>query len=50
MRPLSEDERTRVAEAIREQLVLSNWKIEKGPPIGGHSQIAGGLGSRDGAD
>jgi len=33
-RQLSEDERTRVAETIREQLMLSNWKIEKGPPIG----------------
>src|SRR6185312_10363964 len=47
-RQLDEDERNRVAEAIREHLVRANWRIEKGEPIGGHSQLSGGPGSRDG--
>jgi hypothetical protein len=48
-RQLDEDERNRIAEAIRQRLELANWKIEKGPPIGGHGQLAVGPGSRDGA-
>jgi hypothetical protein len=39
--------RTRVAEAVREHLILANWKIEKGPALGGHSQLAGGEDSRE---
>jgi hypothetical protein len=37
----NEDDRTRVAEEIREHLALAGWRIEPGPGIGGHSQLAG---------
>ena len=40
-RQLDEDERNRVAEAIREHLALAGWQIEPGPAIGGHSQLSG---------
>jgi hypothetical protein len=36
----NEGDRTRVAEAIREHLALAGWRIEPGPGIGGHSQLA----------
>jgi hypothetical protein len=36
---LDEDDRNRVAEAIREHLALAGWRIEPGPGIGGHSQL-----------
>ena len=36
----NEDERTRVAEVIREHLTLAGWLIEPGRGIGGHSQLA----------
>jgi hypothetical protein len=40
-RQLDEDERNRIAEAIREHLELAGWRIEPGPGIGGHSQLSG---------
>ena len=49
-RQLDEDERGRVAEAIREHLEHAGWKIEPGPPIGGHSQLSGGADNRDRRD
>ena len=39
----SEDDRTRVAEAIREHLNLPGWQIEPGPGVGGHSQLSGSV-------
>jgi hypothetical protein len=36
----NDDDRTRVAEVIREHLALAGWRIEPGPGIGGHSQFA----------
>ena len=35
-RSLTEDEQNTVAKEIVEYLELSNWKIEQGPPLGGH--------------
>jgi hypothetical protein len=35
-RSLTEDQQDSVAKAIVEHLELSNWKIEQGPPLGGH--------------
>jgi hypothetical protein len=49
-RQLDEDERNRIAEAIREHLALAGWKIEPGPGIGGHSQLSGTGDNRDGVD
>ena len=37
---LGEDDRTRVAEAIRKHLQIAGWRIDPGPGIGGHSQLA----------
>lgn len=48
-RQLDEDERSRIAEAIRAHLVTAGWRIEPGPPIGGHSRLAGGDDNRDGS-
>jgi hypothetical protein len=39
---LDEDDRNRVAEAIREHLQLAGWRIAPGPGIGGYSQLSGG--------
>jgi hypothetical protein len=47
-RQLDEDERNRIAEAIRDHLELAGWRIEPGPGIGGHSQLAGRSNNRDG--
>jgi hypothetical protein len=33
---LTEEEQETVAKEIVEHLELSNWKIEQGPPLGGH--------------
>jgi hypothetical protein len=49
-RQLNEDERNRIAEAIREHLALAGWRIEPGPGIGGHSQLSGPADNRDGSD
>jgi hypothetical protein len=38
-RSLTEDEQHKVAGAIVEQLEHSNWKIEKGPMLEGHSRL-----------
>ena len=38
-RQLNEDERTRLAEAIREH--LAGWRIDPGPGIGGHRRLSG---------
>jgi hypothetical protein len=38
-RQLDEDDRNRVAEAIREHLAWAGWRIKPGPGIGGHSQL-----------
>ncbi len=46
-RALDEDEKNRVADAIREHLQLAGWRIEPGPGIGGHSQISRPADSRD---
>ena len=35
-RSLTEDEQEVIAKEIVEHLALSNWKIEAGPPLGGH--------------
>jgi len=35
-RSLTEEEQETVAKEIVERLELSNWKIEQGPPLGGH--------------
>jgi hypothetical protein len=35
-RALTYDEQDTVAKEIVEHLELSNWKIEQGPPLGGH--------------
>jgi hypothetical protein len=35
-RQLTEDEQHKVARAILAQMRLSNYKIEKGPPLAGH--------------
>jgi hypothetical protein len=35
-RQLSEEERDRIADAIIDQLNLSNYRIELGPPVAGH--------------
>jgi hypothetical protein len=35
-RALTDDEQNTVAREIVEHLELSNWKIEAGPPLGGH--------------
>ena len=40
-RQLDEDDRNRVAEAIRDHLVLAGWRMQPGPSIGGHSQLSG---------
>ena len=40
-RQLDEDERSRVAEAIRLHLESGGWRIEPGPAIGGHAQLSG---------
>jgi hypothetical protein len=48
-RQLDEEDRNRVAEAIREHLALAGWRIEPGPGIGGHSQLSGPANKRDGA-
>ena len=42
-----EDDRTHVAEAIREHLALAGWQIEPGSGIGGHGQLAGTASGRD---
>jgi hypothetical protein len=46
-RQLDEDDRNRIAEAIREHLALAGWRIEPGPGIGGHSQLAWPAKKRD---
>jgi hypothetical protein len=38
---LDEDDRTTIAEAVREHLTIAGWRIEPGPGIGGHSQLSG---------
>ena len=48
-RQLDEDDRNRIAEAIREHLKLAGWSIEPGPGIGGHSQLSGMANDRDGS-
>jgi len=35
-RQLSEEERDRIADAIIDQLMLSNYRVESGPPVSGH--------------
>jgi hypothetical protein len=35
-RQLTEDEQHKVARAILEQMQLSNYRIEHGPPLTGH--------------
>jgi hypothetical protein len=40
-RSLAEDEQHKVAGAIIEQLLRSNWKIEQGPMPEGHSRLMG---------
>jgi hypothetical protein len=35
-RSLTNEEQDTVAKAIIQHLELSNWKIESGPPLGGH--------------
>jgi hypothetical protein len=35
-RSLTDDEQDTIAKEIVEHLALSNWKIEAGPPLGGH--------------
>jgi hypothetical protein len=35
-RSLTDDEQDTIAKEIVEHLELSNWKIEAGPPLGGH--------------
>ncbi len=39
-RQLDEEDRNRIAEAIREHLALAGWRIEPGAGIGGHSQLS----------
>jgi len=46
-RQFDEDDRTRIAEMIREHLALAGWRIEPGPGIGGHSQLAWPANKRD---
>jgi len=46
-RQFDEDDRTRIAETIREHLALAGWRIEPGPGIGGHSQLAWPANKRD---
>jgi hypothetical protein len=48
-RLLVEDDRNRVAEAIREHLQFAGWRVEPGPSIGGHSQLSGPADNCDGA-
>lgn len=42
-RQLSEEERNRIAEAIIDQLALANYRIESGPPVGGHGSRTDGV-------
>jgi hypothetical protein len=46
-RQLDEDDRNRVAEAIRKHLALAGWRIEPGPGIGRHSQLWSKAGDRE---
>lgn len=41
LRPLTDTERDMVADAIVEHIRLCNWKVERGPPWGGFSYLAG---------
>jgi hypothetical protein len=41
LRPLTDTERDMVADAIVEHIRLCNWKVERGPPWGGVSYLAG---------
>jgi hypothetical protein len=41
-RPLTDAERDLVASSVVEHLQLANWKIERGPPAVGGSQIGRG--------
>jgi len=40
LRPLTDLERTLVAQAIVEYLKLANWIFERGPGLQGHSELA----------
>jgi hypothetical protein len=41
-RALTEDEQTKVARIIVETLESQNWRIERGPPATGASELMGG--------
>jgi hypothetical protein len=42
LRPLTDTERDVVATAIVEHIKLCNWRVDRGPPLGGFSYLGSG--------